>query len=756
VQALQRAKELRQEEARPPPVMGDLQPAQAAQAAFQASVQRVKEAIKRQPAEAKAAVAAAVPERQAGAKAVLDVVPGCLEGLAEAKQALQAEVGRWDGLASELAVMLPVHLSAAGVRRAKAMLSRGTAGRAGDKAVAAWDEWEAALAVLQEVGVEIAKSPWLGRLTGCPLVFNDATEAAATQWQELLARERKGRRRLAAACQAIKDVEPALLCTARRLWQVRQLTAQQLAHVRERELELLRLQDACRAVTEVPERIAPLKAQYKEARQSLARRKREVAFAQAYVDNPDDGQDLEQLQDDLQLRQEALCEARRGQRSVLAELHTLYSGPAPELALQFPVHVLHGTEAFGLVVDRCLDDYGKRTQLSSAGANHVVWEAVDPDTKLACVLKEFKSSDPRKWLRRQAHVMARLQHPNLLPVQAIFREAGGHFYVQSPFLSGGTLDRWMQDCGNRPLVELRQIVRGLLLGLHYLHAEGVIHRDLKPGNVVLTSQGQSVLIDFEHSVDPTLATLRTGAGLTLAGTVGFLAPELLQGQPATAASDVYALGKMVEELCRAWERTLPEGEAGNAPSELYAVAKRMMSNAPGSRPTAMDLLATPLLSRAWGAEQEGAEAVQALQHLQTTSAMRRMVRVNSIIKWSSASFSCCMLALLATACAGVFCFVLALRATYCSHLAITRAGADCPGSGGVSSGIPGSAVRSGRSSCPCCAQRRTTAAGCRVAAVVGQLRGPQEAAERDVSRRAGCGRRRSDRCALPRPVCRPS
>jgi serine/threonine protein kinase len=300
---------------------------------------------------------------------------------------------------------------------------------------------------------------------------------------------------------------------------------------------------------------------------------------------------------------------------------------APEVAREFPLHPLHGTEALALLTDRCLDDYSDRRQLSSAGANHMVWQAVDQQTGLPCVLKEFRSAergDSRQWLRRQAHVMARLRHPNVLHVQAVFREKES-FYIQSPLLAGGSLTDWINGCkeGRGCLGQVRQLVRGIVLGLHCLHGEGIIHRDLKPDNVVLNRQGQPVLIDFEHCVDSKLATLRTAAGLTVGlGTFGFMAPELLEGKAATAASDIYALGKIIDKLCGAWEQ---RGD-GKAPSELRAAVGRMLLQDPNARPTAMDLLGTPLLCEEWGEEQDTAVNSAAALALQKASAARRMVR----------------------------------------------------------------------------------------------------------------------------------
>jgi hypothetical protein len=453
------------------------------------------------------------------------------------------------------------------------------------------------------------------------------------QLQGLRERESDHEMQLGEACRElaafkISRLESMLLCTARKLREGKQLASQRLAHASRVQQEIRHLQKTCLDTLSAVKRIPSLKKAYQNAQKRRQRKQKDRAIAKASVDFPEEDDDRQRLEDDLKDKVDALRKARGDERRCYGQIRELQRGPTPEIVMDIPsAHALHGTKALALVKDHGLDTYGKLTKISQRGANHCVWKAIDPDTKEPCVLKEFKGCDAQKWLRRQAHVMARLRHRNLLSIQAIF-EDGGSFYVQSPYCAEGSLAKWINTCrqGQGTLAEIRQIIHGMLLGLHHLHAEGVIHRDLKPDNVVL-NQGRAVLIDFELCFDSTLATLRTAAGFTVnIGTRGFMAPEVMGGQPATAASDIHALGSIIHELCDAWKAgSCKRGGAGSVPSELEAVVQRMRHKNPQARPTSMDLLASPLLSLAWGAEQDKAEEARALRHLQESSAKNRMV-----------------------------------------------------------------------------------------------------------------------------------
>jgi len=144
------------------------------------------------------------------------------------------------------------------------------------------------------------------------------------------------------------------------------------------------------------------------------------------------------------------------------------------------------------------------------GGMGVVYEAYDPDLKRTVALKVLKQADADR-LRREASAAAKLRHPNIVTVYDI-----GPDYIAMEYVRGGRL-------------QLDKSLLGQVAGaLAYAHAQGVVHRDLKPGNVLVDSDGRAVLTDF---------------GLEGAGTPGYKAPEGVAGP----AADVWALKVMARE-----------------------------------------------------------------------------------------------------------------------------------------------------------------------------------------------------------------
>ena len=148
----------------------------------------------------------------------------------------------------------------------------------------------------------------------------------------------------------------------------------------------------------------------------------------------------------------------------------------------------------------------------------------------------------RERFRREALTLSRLSHPGIATVFD-FDSEGDHEFLVMEFVPGGTLESRLQE-GPLPLEQIQSLGAAVADALEDAHRHGVLHRDLKPGNVALTSEGRPKILDFG------LALLLAGDAetgrLTQAGTVmgslAYMAPEQLAGEEEDSRTDVYALG----------------------------------------------------------------------------------------------------------------------------------------------------------------------------------------------------------------------
>src|SRR5438105_8638214 len=154
------------------------------------------------------------------------------------------------------------------------------------------------------------------------------------------------------------------------------------------------------------------------------------------------------------------------------------------------------------------------------------------------------SSEFMERFRREARTAANLRHPNVITVFDFGQDERGVPYLVLEFIEGPTLadlmDRGLDDS------RIPDLIDQIAAGLDYAHARRVIHRDIKPGNVLMTEDGRAVLADFG------LAWLLEGAHLTLTGgvigTPEYMSPEQAAGNPIDHRSDVYALGVVLYEM----------------------------------------------------------------------------------------------------------------------------------------------------------------------------------------------------------------
>lgn len=203
---------------------------------------------------------------------------------------------------------------------------------------------------------------------------------------------------------------------------------------------------------------------------------------------------------------------------------------------------------------------GNRYQLLErlgTGGMGTVFRAYDQLTGQTAALKRVLTSpmqpataEVRLALAREFQALAALRHPHVITVQDY-----GFDDKQQPFFTMELLSNARPFNGGAqflPFPAKVDLLLQLLQALVYIHRRGIIHRDLKPGNVLVSNQ-QVKLLDFG------LATL-TGQGEPPSGTLAYMAPELLRGEPASIASDLFAVGVMAYELFAGWH---PFGSGSN-------------------------------------------------------------------------------------------------------------------------------------------------------------------------------------------------
>ncbi len=188
------------------------------------------------------------------------------------------------------------------------------------------------------------------------------------------------------------------------------------------------------------------------------------------------------------------------------------------------------------------------------GAFGRVYEAHDSRLDRVVALKVAKPElmhNPKRVQRflREAKAAANLRHPHIVPVFDSGSDAG-YFYLASAFIPGRSLDKHLEELLEGQLLEQRravQIVRRLAEAMAYAHQRKVIHRDVKPANVMLDEAGEPLLMDFGLAAREEGGEKLTQEGAKGMGTPAFMAPEQWVGE-AVAASDQYSVGCTLYEL----------------------------------------------------------------------------------------------------------------------------------------------------------------------------------------------------------------
>ena len=211
---------------------------------------------------------------------------------------------------------------------------------------------------------------------------------------------------------------------------------------------------------------------------------------------------------------------------------------------------------------------------AGAGGMGVVWSAWDPELGRPVALKLASSGDEavRARARDEGRALARLSHPNVVPIYDVFDDEQGVFLVME-LVKGKTLRALAAE--GEQVHELVRAYRQAGEGLAAAHAVGLIHRDFKPDNAILGADGRVRVLDFglAHDAAP------SDDAPEIAGTPRYMAPEQRDGKPLTAAVDQYALGVALREAI-----------GGPPPRWLEPIIARATADDPANRYSSMDEL----------------------------------------------------------------------------------------------------------------------------------------------------------------------
>ena len=156
-----------------------------------------------------------------------------------------------------------------------------------------------------------------------------------------------------------------------------------------------------------------------------------------------------------------------------------------------------------------------------------------------------ETSEQRQRFQREAEAIGRLNHPNIVKVYDL-GSIDGRLYMAMELLEGDDLRRLMERSSPVPLADRVRILTYICHGLGYAHSRGVVHRDVKPANIIVTATGRVKLLDFGLARVNTRKTI-TKRGVIL-GTPDYMAPEQAVGKTVTPRSDVFAAGAVFYEF----------------------------------------------------------------------------------------------------------------------------------------------------------------------------------------------------------------
>jgi tRNA A-37 threonylcarbamoyl transferase component Bud32 len=325
----------------------------------------------------------------------------------------------------------------------------------------------------------------------------------------------------------------------------------------------------------------------------------------------------------------------------------LAAGASGTCALPVAAHIV----ILGWMAPTRIGRYEIRSELGRGGMA-TVYRAYDPSFEREVAIKVLPRElmhDPQfsERFRREMKMIASLEHPAIVPVYDMGEEAGEPYFVMR-YMPGGSLTQWIEK-GRLSLQDAARIIERLSSALAYAHRNGLVHRDLKPDNILFDNDGDPFISDFGVAKITDASTSMTGSGII--GTPAYMSPEQAQGEAIDNRSDIYGLGVIIFQMLsghQPYQASTPMGVAvkqvtepvpdilkinPSLPKQADTIIKTAMAKDPALRYQTATELAQALGEAAFGKEwtaERGREAGtlptivgSRAVHAQTTAGGRR-------------------------------------------------------------------------------------------------------------------------------------
>ncbi|MFE6925496.1 protein kinase [Nocardia sp. NPDC057663] len=237
------------------------------------------------------------------------------------------------------------------------------------------------------------------------------------------------------------------------------------------------------------------------------------------------------------------------------------------------------------------------------GVVYRCWQvALERTVAVKVLTAELDIDNQARFLREQRAMGRMTGHPNIVTVLAAGATGSGHPYLVMPYYPLGSLDAWIRRGGSIPVEQAVLVGLKIAGSLASAHQRGIVHRDVKPGNILLSDYGEPMLTDF--GIAHVAGGFRTSEG-TLTGSPAFIAPEVLEGDTPTPAADIYGLGatlfcaltghaaferrsgeNVVTQFLRITTHPVPDLRESGLPEDVAALVATAMNRNASQRPTA--------------------------------------------------------------------------------------------------------------------------------------------------------------------------